>query len=118
MSQLAEQLIVQGGAGMSTSLEKIEAEILGLRVLMEAFVLALKPAAQSRPLTAEELIRRWAVAGKTTTEQLHNLASLCRDRGLQKMKGTRGISATYMVADVIAAEAYASGKTSRRRRAA
>jgi hypothetical protein len=103
---------------MSASLDKIEAEVLGLRVLMEAIVLALKPAAQSRPLTAQELMQRWAVAGATQQDRLENLNILCKKRGLARMKDTRGMSATYMVADVIAAEAYAAGKTSRRRRAA
>lgn len=103
---------------MSATLEKIEAELLGLRVMMEAMVLALQPAAQSRPLTAEELIKRWAVAGRTPAERLHNLAAICRKRGLRAMAGTRGMAATYMVADVVAAEDFASGKTSRRRRVA
>jgi hypothetical protein len=103
---------------MNTSLEKIEAEVLGLRVLMEAVVLALQPGAQSRPLSAAQLIDRWAVAGKTTADQLENLADKCRSRGLRPMAGGRGMHATYMLADVIAAEAYASGKTSRRRRMA
>lgn len=103
---------------MSATLEKIESEVLGLRVLMEALVLALQPAAQSQPLTAQQLIRRWAVIGKTDADQLHNLAAICRRRGLKPMGGTRGLSATYMVADVVAAEAYASGKSPRKRRAA
>lgn len=103
---------------MSATIETLAEEVRGLKTLLEAFAKVLQPAQQSRPLTAEELIRRWAVAGKTTTEQLHNLAAMCRSRGLQKMQGTRGLSATYMIADVIAAESYASGKSLRRRRAA
>jgi hypothetical protein len=103
---------------MSASLEKIEAEVLGLKVLMEAVILALQPATQSRPLTAQELIKRWAVRGKTQRLQLHKLAEMCRERGLRKMAGTAGSGATYMIADVIAAENYAAGKSLRRRRAA
>lgn len=100
------------------TLEGISAELRGLRQLVEAVAMVLKPAAQSRPLTAEELITRWKVPGRTTAEQLHNLAEKCRARGLRRMEGTRGVHATYMIADVLAAEAFASGKSKRRRHAA
>jgi hypothetical protein len=101
-----------------TTLEGISAELRGLRTLVESVAVLLKPASQSRPLTAEELIVRWKVPGRTTSEQLHNLAEKCRARGLRRMEGSRGIHATYMTADVIAAENFASGRSNRRRHAA
>lgn len=97
---------------MSAELVELREEIRGLRVLVEAVAVALRPAAQSRPLTALELMDRWAVRGKTPRHRLYNLAELCRARGLAAMPGTRGLGATYMVADVVAAE----DPTLRRRR--
>lgn len=76
------------------------------------------PGARSRPLTAQQMLERWNIPGATTSERLHNLAERCRARGLRRMEGTRGIHATYMLADVLAAEAYAAGKSKRRRHAA
>ena len=93
-------------------------ELRELRSLMEAVVQGMQPASQSRPITAQQLIERWAVPGDTDETRLDNLASRCRQRGLKPMKGTRGMAATYMIADVIAAEAYSNGTTKRRRRVA
>ncbi len=101
---------------MSATLEQLTEEVRGLRSLMEAVAAVLSPAGQSRPLTAEELMRRWAVPGETLELRLDNLAKRCRARGLKPMKGTRGAFATYMVADVQAAEGFSNGTTKRRRR--
>lgn len=103
---------------MSPTLEEISAELRGLRELVEAVALVLQPGAQSRPLTAEQLIQRWAVPGETAEKRLDNLAKRCRARGLKAMKGTRGMAATYMVADVLAAEAFSNGTMKRRRKVA
>lgn len=103
---------------MSATLDEIKAELTVLRALVEGVAAGLKPAAQSRPLTAEELIERWKVRGKTQADQLHNLAARCREWGLRPMRGTRGITATYMIADVEAAEAFSNGTMKRRRHAA
>jgi len=103
---------------MSATIESLAEEVRGLKTLLEAVARVLQPASQSRPLTALELMTRWSVAGHTFDDRLDILARMCRERGLRRMAGTRGANATYMVADVIAAEAYASGKTQRRRRAA
>lgn len=78
----------------------------------------LQPGAQTRPLSALELIKRWAVPGETESMKLDNLAKRCRQWGLQPMKGTRGASATYLLTHVQAAEAYAGGDMKRRRSAA
>lgn len=103
---------------MSVTIETLAEEVRGLKTLLEAVAKVLQPASQSRPLTALELMTRWSVAGHTMDDRLDILARMCRERGLKRMNGTRGMNATFMVADVIAAEAYASGKTQRRRRAA
>lgn len=103
---------------MSEELKGIEQELRDIRTKLELLVAGLKPAAQSRPLSAQELIERWKVPGKTQADQLHSLAQKCRARGLRRMEGTKGMHATYMVADVLAAEAMASGKAKRRRFAA
>jgi len=103
---------------MSATIETLAEEVRGLKTLLEAVAKVLQPAARSRPITAGELMIRWAVAGATQQDRLENLNIICKKRGLARMRDTRGIHATYMVADVIAAEAYASGKTQRRRRAA
>ena len=101
---------------MSATLEQLTEEVRGLRSLMEAVAAVLQPAAQSRPLTAEQLMVRWAVPGETLKARLDNLAMRCRARGLKPMRGTRGMAATYMVADVQAAETFSNGTTKRRRR--
>jgi hypothetical protein len=101
---------------MSATLEQLTEEVRGLRCLMESVAAVLQPAAQSRPLTAEELMVRWAVPGETLELRLDNLGTRCRAWGLKPMRGTRGVSATYMVADVVAAEGFANGTTKRRRR--
>lgn len=93
------------------SLADVLHELRGLRA-------QLMPGAATRPLSALELIQRWAVPGETESARLDNLAKRCRAWGLEPMKGTRGASATYTLAAVLAAEAYASGQTKRRRRAA
>lgn len=103
---------------MSATLDDIHAEITVLRALVQSVAEGLRPAAQSRPLTARELIERWAIPGSTEEHQLDNLAKKCRKRGLEPMKGTRGMAATYMVADVQAAEAFSNGTMKRRRKAA
>lgn len=100
-----------------TGIHDVKAELLSLRMLVEQIALALVPAAQSRPLTAEQLMARWAVPGDTEQHRLDNLAKRCRRLGLRPMGGTRGMAATYMVADVQAAEAFGNGKTKRRRAA-
>lgn len=101
---------------MSATLEQLTEEVRGLRSLMEAVAAVLQPAGQSRPLTAEQLMVRWAVPGETLELRLDNLAKRCRARGLKPMRGTRGLAATYMVGDVVAAEAFSNGTTKRRRR--
>ncbi len=101
---------------MSATLEQLTEEVRGLRCLMESVAAVLQPAGQSRPLTAEELMTRWAVPGETLEHRLENLAKRCRARGLKPMRGTRGLAATYMVADVVAAEAFSNGTTKRRRK--
>lgn len=101
---------------MSQALEALTAEVRGLRTLLESFAALMQPAGQSRPLTAEQLMTRWAVPGETEQARLDNLAKRCRARGLRPMNGTRGMAATYMVADVQAAEAYSNGTSKRRRR--
>lgn len=103
---------------MSATLDDLREEVRGLRTLLESFALALAPAGQSRPLTAEQLMTRWAVPGETEQARLDNLAKRCRERGLRPMKGARGLAATYMVADVQAAEAFSNGVMKRRRKAA
>lgn len=70
------------------------------------------------PFSAEGMCRRWCIPGASDEERLHNLARRCREWGLRPMKGTRGWQATYARAEVLAAEAYAAGKSPRRRRAA
>jgi hypothetical protein len=69
------------------------------------------------PLTAEQLCARWKVAGDEPADRLFNLARKCREWGLEPMKGTRGWHALYARPAVLAAEAFASA-TSKRRRAA
>jgi len=101
---------------MSATLEQLTEEVRGLRSLMEAVAAVLSPAGQSRPLTAVQLMDRWAVPGESMELRLDNLAKRCRARGLKPMRGTRGVAATYMVADVVAAEGFANGTTQRRRR--
>lgn len=103
---------------MSATLETVTEELRGLRELMESFAMLLAPAAQSRPLTAEQLMVRWSVPRETEPARLDNLAKRCRARGLKPMRGTRGMAATYMVADVQAAEAFSNGTSKRRRNAA
>jgi len=103
---------------MSATLEDIKMELSALRLLVEGVAAGLKPAAQSRPLTARELIERWAIPGCTEQHQLDNLAKKCRQRGLKAMKGGRGLAATFMVADVQAAECHSNGTSKRRRKAA
>lgn len=100
-----------------TDIHEVKEELLSLRLLLEQLAAALMPAAQSRPLTAEELMARWAVPGETEQHRLDNLAKRCRRLGLRSMRGTRGMAATYMVADVQAAEAYGNGTIKRKRRA-
>jgi hypothetical protein len=100
------------------TLDALGQEVRGLRVLMESLTVLLQPAAQSRPLTAEQLMARWSIPGATEQHRLDNLAKCCRKRGLRAMKGTRGMAATYMIADVHAAEAYSNGTSKRRRHAA
>lgn len=97
------------------TLEVLRDELAGLREFVRV---ALQPGAQSRPLSALQLIERWAVPGETESMRLDNLAKRCRQWGLRPMRGTRGSAATYMLNDVIAAESYAAGQTKRRRRAA
>lgn len=96
------------------TLEVLHDELAGLREFVRV---ALQPGAQSRPLSALQLMERWAVPGETESMRLDNLAKRCRQWGLRPMLGTRGASATYMLSDVLAAESYASGKTKRRRAA-
>lgn len=103
---------------MSATLEDIRAELTVLRGLVEGLAAGLRPAAQSRPLTARELIERWEIPGSTEQHQLDNLAKRCRHRGLRPMKGGRGLAATYMVGDVQAAEGHSNGTMKRRRKAA
>lgn len=101
---------------MSATLETVTEELRGLRELMESFAMLLAPAAQSRPLTAEQLMTRWAIPGGTDKHRMDNLAKKCRQWGLEPMKGKRGKDATYMIADVLAAEAFSTGTSKRRRR--
>jgi hypothetical protein len=103
---------------MSEDLKIIKLELSALRGAVEVLAARLQPAAQSRPLTARELIVRWAIPGSTERHQLANLAKKCRQRGLEPMKGARGLAATYMVADVQAAECHSNGTVKRRRKAA
>ena len=98
------------------SLQDVMRELGELRSLVAK---ALAPAQESRPLTAAELLERWQIPGKTQKDRLHLLARKCRDRGLKPMEGSRGLSATYGVSDVLRAEAYAQGQLrSRPRRVA
>lgn len=101
---------------MSATLEDIQKELSALRLLVEVVAAGMKPAAQSRPLTARELIERWAITGSTEQHQLDNLAKKCLQRGLRPMAGTRGLGATYMVANVQAAECHSNGTMKRRRK--
>jgi hypothetical protein len=101
---------------MSATIEDLTQEVRGMRALLEAVAAVLQPAGSSRPLSAEELMVRWSVPGETLELRLDNLAKRCRARGLRPMSGTRGMSATYMVADVVAAEGFSNGTTKRRRR--
>lgn len=100
------------------TLELVMAEVRQLRALMEQMAGPPAPGADTRPLTAEDLIKRWRIAGATPAAQLHNLARKCRDRGLEPMRGTRGHTATYQLGDVLHAEAYAAGKLKRRKHGA
>jgi hypothetical protein len=102
---------------MSEALEKLHAEMREMREMIARMQAALQPAGQSRPLTAVQLMDRWAVPGATVQARLDNLAKRCRARGLRAMSGTRGMAATYMLADVLAAEAYSNGSSKRRRTA-
>lgn len=70
------------------------------------------------PMTAEALCGRWAIQGALREEKMRNLARRCREYGLEPLKGTRGWEALYARADVLSAESYAAGKSTRRRRAA
>lgn len=101
-----------------SDLHEVKAELISLRLMIERIAEALMPAAQSRPLTAEQLMTRWAISGGTDQHRLDNLAKRCRKLGLEPMTGGRGMAATYMVADVLAAEAYGNGSMKRRRKAA
>lgn len=112
MSDLADMSDLNDGA----ALREIRVELGMLRTLVEALTMVLEPGGQSRPLTAGQLMERWAVPGETREARLYNLAERCRARGLKPMRGTRGWSATYMVGDVVAAEGHANGTTKRRRR--
>ena len=112
MSDLADMSDLYDGA----ALREIRVELGMLRSLVEALTMVLEPGGQSRPLTAEQLMVRWAVPGETLKARLDNLAMRCRARGLKPMRGTRGMAATYMVADVQAAETFSNGTTKRRRR--
>jgi hypothetical protein len=92
-------------------------EIRNLRALIEqggAGGSAIAP----RPLTALQLIERWAVPGETPALRLDNLRARCRDWGLRPVRGTRGETALYPLADVVHAESCGAGKTKRRRHAA
>lgn len=102
---------------MSKTLDDLYVQVDGLRTLMESFAALMAPGAQSRPLTAEQLMVRWAIPGSTPQAKLENLWKRCRLWGLEPMKGTRGLSATYMIADVVAAEAKGNGTLKRRRHA-
>lgn len=73
---------------------------------------------ETRPFTAAELMERLKIPGETQEARLDNLAARCKAWGLQRMKGTRGMEALYCRADVLHAEAWAAGKTQRRRHAA
>lgn len=102
---------------MSATLDDLSEQVQGLRTLMENFAVLLAPGAQSRPLKAVELMVRWGITGKTREAQLENLWKRCRLWGLEPMRGTRGLSATYMLADVLAAEGVGNGTLNRRRKA-
>ena len=69
------------------------------------------------PLTAQELLARWHIAGGTDALKLLTLRRRCEAWGLRPLEGTRGLGALYFQADVVAAEAYAAGHAARRRRA-
>lgn len=103
---------------MSEELRDIKVELAAMRAALEGLAAGLGPAGQSRPLTAGELMVRWGIQGETEAHRLDTLAKRCRAWGLRPMRGTRGMSATYMVADVVAAEAFGNGTSNRRRRAA
>jgi hypothetical protein len=47
--------------------------------------------------------------------RLGNLRRRCEAWGLRKMTGTAGMGQTFMLGDVIAAENYGNGTTTRRR---
>jgi len=68
-------------------------------------------------LGARELAVRWGIGGGSDYLRLQYLSRRCRAWGLRPMEGTRGWSAMYRLADVLAAEEFGAGIAKRRRRA-
>lgn len=69
-------------------------------------------------LGARELAVRWGIGGGSDYLRLQYLSRRCRAWGLRAMEGTRGWSAMYRLADVLAAEEFGAGIAKRRRRRA
>ena len=103
---------MSASATAPTTLEAVMAEVRRLSALVEQ---AIGPGSDTRPLGAEDLIKRWQIPGADLDAQLHNLARKCRERGLEPMRATRGRTATYNLADILHAEEFARGKLRRRK---
>ncbi len=71
----------------------------------------------TRPLNTEQMFSRWEIKGATPALKLRNLKRMCEIRGLTPLLGSHGLTSTYALADVLAAEAYANGTSTRRRAA-
>lgn len=110
-----EQIEAVFHAVVNAALTGSRDELQALRVELRE---AVKAKDETRPFSAEELMERLKIPGETQEARLDNLAARCKAWGLQRMKGTRGMEALYCRADVLHAEAWAAGKTSRRRHAA
>ena len=98
-----------------SDLQELTQEVRGLRTLIDALRVALAPSEQARPLTAAEMMVRWQISGETEALRLGNLRRRCEAWGLRKMTGTAGMGQTFMLGDVIAAENFGNGTTTRRR---
>lgn len=101
-------------------LQTLLAEVRALRALV-AERLPDTPSAVTavdaapRPLTAQELCKRWGIESATPQLMLHRLAAKLRQWGLRPLRGTRGWSALYDLSEVLHAESYGAGKERRRR---
>lgn len=67
-------------------------------------------AMDKRLLTWGDLEQRWQPVGETSPERQRHLQRMARTWGLKAMRGTRGATARFHPADVVAAEATAAGR--------